>query len=219
MNGSDTRVTTYLDDLARMLSDLDPGTRDDVLAGVREHLDAVAAEHPGDPAALEQALVRLGPPERIAAEARGGDAATPSVADRATPSPASPTPGLVRVGTLLVAGTTGLLLALEVLARVTALGQGPGMFGPSEVLFLGAFLLGLPWLVGAVCTAAARGLDGRTRATLLLAGPAAFLVVLATTFWQEPRSVSTVVAVVLCLATGVALVRVARRAWAETDRA
>ncbi|HYN67227.1 MAG TPA: hypothetical protein VES93_10090 [Ornithinibacter sp.] len=45
MNSSDTRVQTYLDDLARMLSDVEPGERDEVLAGIREHLDATLAEH------------------------------------------------------------------------------------------------------------------------------------------------------------------------------
>ncbi|MGG5260578.1 HAAS signaling domain-containing protein [Phycicoccus avicenniae] len=218
MNSSDTRVSAYLDDLARMLSDLAPEDRDEVLAGVREHLEATLAEHPDDPAAVDAALLRLGPPERVAAEARADQPAEGArvVEHRFVPAPVRPTPGLIRAGALLVAGATGLLLALEVLARVTALGQGPGMFGPSEAIFLGVFLLGPFWLAGTVCTAAARGLTGRTRAALLLAGPVAVLVVLATTFWQEPPVLSAIVSVALCLLTGVGLAGAARRAWRES---
>ena len=55
-----------------MLSDLDPSERDEVLAGIREHLDATLAEHHDDAAAVDAALLRLGPPEQVAAEARAG---------------------------------------------------------------------------------------------------------------------------------------------------
>ncbi len=75
MNSSDTRVATYLDDLARMLSDIDPGERDEVLAGIREHLDAEIGSGDGGDAAVQAALLRLGPPERVAAEARAGQPA------------------------------------------------------------------------------------------------------------------------------------------------
>lgn len=56
MNSSDTRVQTYLDDLARMLSDL----------------DAEIGSGDGGDAAVQAALLRLGPPEEVAAEARRG---------------------------------------------------------------------------------------------------------------------------------------------------
>lgn len=215
MNGSDTRVTSYLDDLARMLSDLDPGTRDDVLAGVREHLDAVAAEHPGDPAALEQALVRLGPPERIAAEARADVSATPA----ATPPTATTTPGLGRVGVGLLALSTIVPPVLVAVSVAQRLGDpGSGMFGPDLVLFLGASVLFWPWIAGVVCVLAAGGFTTRTRVRLALMGPVMTAVVVLASLWNNPETTSAAVSLALLGALVVFVGSTVRRGWQEMSR-
>jgi len=60
-------VSQYLDDLSRMLHHLPPGDRAEVLAGVREHIEAGLAERRattvGDVSAV---LAELGPPEDVA---------------------------------------------------------------------------------------------------------------------------------------------------------
>lgn len=226
MNGSDTRVTTYLDDLARMLSDLDPGTRDDVLAGVREHLDAVAAEHPGDAAALEQALVRLGPPERIAAEARADQPAVPSPAPSWTTAPprALPARGWLGAGLALLLLSTVPFTATAALARIlglTSTGADTafegGMLGVpllphvAEMIFLGWF----PWAVSVACLLVAWRLAPRTRGVLLALGPISVATVLVGVIWQEPRVVSGVLTAVLALATTGLVVAAAVSAWRE----
>lgn len=229
MNGSDTRVTTYLDDLARMLSDLDPGTRDDVLAGVREHLDAVAAEHPGDPAALEEALVRLGPPERIAAEARANQPAVPSPGPWAT-APTRPLParGWLGAGLALLLLSTVPFTATAALARIVGLTSSGadtafegGMFGApllphvAEMIFLGWFL----WAVSVAFLLFAWRLAPRTRGVLLALGPISVATVLVGVIWQEPRVVSGVLTAVLALATTGLVVAAAVSAWRERPTA
>lgn len=70
MSSTHPQVEAYLDDLARMLADIDPGERDDILASVREHLDAEIAAGHGSDAVVNATLLRLGPPEQVAAAAR-----------------------------------------------------------------------------------------------------------------------------------------------------
>lgn len=63
-------VTQYLDDLARMLDHLPPGDRAEVLAGVREHIEAGLVERRGaTDANVSAVLAELGPPEAVAREA------------------------------------------------------------------------------------------------------------------------------------------------------
>ncbi|WP_109474625.1 HAAS signaling domain-containing protein [Ornithinimicrobium cavernae] len=70
MNSTQHRlVSTYLDDLARMLADLPPEDRAEVLAGVREHIDAALAERPGAETDVQSVLAELGPPDLVAREA------------------------------------------------------------------------------------------------------------------------------------------------------
>lgn len=217
MNSSDTRVATYLDDLARMLADLEPGDRDEVLAGIREHLDATLAEHPEDPAAVDAALLRLGAAEQVAAEAQAR-----------LPAPGRPVPVPLTAATVghraraRIAGLCSLsLLGLPV---VTALASGiasatagalsdrepVGMFvaHPSEALIL-LPLLFLPWLVAVAVAVVGPDLSGRTTAILVLLGPATSFGVLITTLLGGPGLV------VLGLVVAV-LVGAGRQVWRET---
>ncbi len=219
MNSSDTRVSSYLDDLARMLTDLDPADRDEVLAGVREHLDATLAEHPDDPAAVDAALLRLGPPEQVAAQARADLAPTahPSATAPALPPlPAPPTPGLARTAVFLVMLSclpAALLLVADRLTVVFA--PSGGMFGASLVPFLAGSVLFWPWLAGVVCTLIARGFTTRTRIALVAAGPVTTAVVALASFWLSPEPASTVVCLALLLADVFALLVLTVRAWRE----
>ncbi|MBZ2196757.1 HAAS signaling domain-containing protein [Occultella gossypii] len=60
-------VSAYLDDLTRALADLAPADRAEVLAGVREHIDAGLAERENaTDADVAAVLAELGPPEAVA---------------------------------------------------------------------------------------------------------------------------------------------------------
>ncbi|MGL5818806.1 MAG: HAAS signaling domain-containing protein [Phycicoccus sp.] len=221
MNTVDTRVGSYLDDLARMLADIEPATRDDVLAGVREHLDAVIAENDGDPRAVDDALLRLGPPDRVAAEAR---------ADRPTlhvsPTLPEPSRGPAWARVAVVATLSSMLpaVAASIYDRVALIGAetlGPGW--PESIGLLGvagAAVVLLPlaspvWLAGIVATLVAGGLTGATRIALAALGPAAVVAVVLTSFWLSPVGVSTVGSLVLLLGVLAGSAVVARRAWRE----
>ena len=71
MNSTQHRlVARYLEDLTRALADLDPADRAEVLAGVREHIDAgVAARGSASDADVAAVLTELGSPEDVAREA------------------------------------------------------------------------------------------------------------------------------------------------------
>jgi HAAS domain-containing protein len=214
VNRSDTRISSYLDDLARMLADLDPGDRDEVLAGVREHLEATLAEHPDDPAAVDAALLRLGPPERVAAEARAELAPAPVSAP-----PATGTRGPLLVGAALVLTSVSALLPLVLALWTRADGliapesRGGGLFGPfaAEVLFI-ALLLSPVWVVALVCTLSAHDRFGTAGRDLALAGPVAFVAVAVSSLWTAPETLSGVGAVVLSLAAMAWVVRSVSRA-------
>lgn len=84
------RTAAYLDDLARMLADLDPDERADVLDGVRDHVDAALGSLDRDPSAadVDRVLAELGSPGDVAREALAGRA------PRITPPAAPPRPAL-----------------------------------------------------------------------------------------------------------------------------
>lgn len=234
MNSSGTRAETYLDDLARMLADLDPAERDDVLAGIREHLDAILGEHYDDVAAVEAALLRIGPPEQVAAEARrsaasgleNSDAVTqppqaaPSFA--AAPAFAAAIWARIAVATTLLVTVPFLLLALwtRASAAVQAGGSGwpdtVGMFGSNglEVALLMALTSPL-WVIALVCTLVAPTFRRRTRVRLALLGPVSFVVAILAASWSSPGLLSGVVAVVLVVATLWQAAVIARDAWRE----
>lgn len=228
MSSSDIRVETYLDDLARMLSDLDPAERDDVLAGIREHLDAILGEHYDDVAAVEAAMLRIGPPEQVAAEARRSAASGPEISDEVTqpaqaaPSFAAASWARIAVATTLLVTVPFLLLALwtRASALVQARGSGwpdtVGMFGSNglEVALLMALTSPL-WVVALVCTLVAPTLRRHTRVRLALLGPASFVVAVLAASWSSPGLLTGVVAVVLVVATLWQAAVIARDAWRE----
>lgn len=82
-------VTHYLDDLGRMLDHLLPADRAEVLAGVREHIEAGLAERRGaTDADVSAVLGELGPPEAVAREAyESGLGPGPQATPYAAPSP------------------------------------------------------------------------------------------------------------------------------------
>lgn len=144
-------AAAYLRDLELLLHGIEAGERAEVLAGVREHLDAVAG-----PAATDDdvraALAELGPPQAIADEAYAGRPTTVVVA--------APAPAAVRRPALsgtwvpvVVSVLLGLCLVwtLFVGASLPAMAsEAPGpetnafMLHPVELLVLS--LLGSAWL-------------------------------------------------------------------------
>lgn len=88
MNSTQHRlVSTYLDDLTRALADLDPADRAEVLAGVREHIDAGLAARGGATSAdVSAVLSEVGTPEEVAREAYS----TGQYAEGPAPLPAAP---------------------------------------------------------------------------------------------------------------------------------
>jgi HAAS len=224
VNSSDTRVQTYLDDLARMLSDLDPGERDDVLAGIREHLDAEIGSGGGGDAAVQAALLRLGPPEAVAAEARRG--AEPASVPPTTGEPPSTSPrgggwGRVAVITTMLAtlpflaATVALQAAAVPAEATTGWPEDVGLFGPTGPEAAMLMWLAWPlWILALVCTLAAPPLTRRTRLALALVGPVAFGVVQLAGLW-DLGLLSALGGALLALATGIGAIAVGRRAWRE----
>jgi hypothetical protein len=224
VNSSDTRIETYLDDLARMLCDIDPGERDEVLAGIREHLDAEIGSGDGGDAAVQAALLRLGPPERVAAEARAGQPARPP-SWAAAPAARVAHPRRTRVATGVA---LGLVVWLALWVLTTRLAILPLLYGagenesveallphPSEILFL--VPLSPVWLVPLVLVLLAPELSTRPKIWLALSGPAVFVLGLVATFWLDPMAVSTTVVVVGVLGILALAVAIARRVWRETS--
>jgi HAAS domain-containing protein len=232
MSTTHPQVDAYLDDLARMLADIDPGERDDILASVREHLDVEIGSRGGGDAVVHAALLRLGPPEQVAAEARSGGTGT--AASAASPSGGPDQLGPHRAGGYVwarVAVVTTLLatlpfLLLTLVSRTWTSGRGStgagwpeevGLFGthPAEVAML--MVLASPlWLVALVCTLVAPGLRRGTRVRLALAGPAAFLATIIGSASWAPHIVSGVVSVILLAGVAFLVITSARAAWRET---
>jgi uncharacterized membrane protein len=71
MTGTVDRTTVYLDDLARMLQQLDTVERADVLEGVREHVEAALGSLGREPTErdIDRVLAELGSPAEVAAAA------------------------------------------------------------------------------------------------------------------------------------------------------
>lgn len=67
---TDRLAADYLDRVRIALASLPLERRDEIVADLREHIDAAVAERPGDEAFLRTVLDRLGDPAAIAAEAR-----------------------------------------------------------------------------------------------------------------------------------------------------
>ncbi|MEE6296314.1 HAAS signaling domain-containing protein [Georgenia wangjunii] len=201
------RVASYLDDVARMLATLEPDDRAEVLAGLREHIEAALAARPrpSGQADVDRVLTELGPPDAVAAAAlRDLGHPAPVVTGHglptlATPAPAAHAPVLERdwvprvaaallviavvLVVLVVVGAGGLLTA-----RTVSVGPDGSVDVRSAVVDvsglvgagLGALVLSLPfWLGGAVLLLLSPRTGGRERVAGTLLVPACAVVLVA----------------------------------------
>lgn len=115
--GSHAAVANYLDDVARMLTDLDPAERAEVLAGLREHLDGALDPDGATDDDIHRVLTDLGPPDAVAREALAGTEtqAAPRTTTTAHPPPHVPLSGRPWVPSVTVALLT-IALGLSMLA-------------------------------------------------------------------------------------------------------
>ncbi|MBM6403026.1 hypothetical protein JQN72_02025 [Phycicoccus sp. CSK15P-2] len=213
MTTAHARVESYLGELDRMLAGLDPATRDDVLAGIREHLDATLAEHPEDPRALNDALLRLGPPEHVAADARSGGAPPPS--RRWGPGAVA----WASVGVLATGVATAPFLVLESMTYLI------GIFGDrvADELYLGGLSIlasaswATPiWLAGLVAVVVSPRFTRRTRMLLAVCGPATLASRWASTALALGNTDSRLVAAaVIPMAVAVGVTIACRLGWKE----
>ncbi len=141
-------VTTFLDDLGRMLAPADPVLRAEVLAGVREHVESALGPRPWAPGDVTRVLLELGPPEEVAAallEERGGA--------RPARMPLLARSWLPALAVLLVA--LGLLVALPVVAPLALAVGASGVSASMSVLAVFVVVVLPCWLAGAVVVTAA----------------------------------------------------------------
>lgn len=132
-------VDQYLDDLARMLDHLPPGDRAEVLAGVREHIEAGLAERPGatDPD-VSRVLAELGPPEAVAREAYdAGPGSGQHAEPYAVPSPQPAQPRKRPISDRAwVPVLVGILQVLGLLLLLAVVGSA-GVYVTTEVTMSG----------------------------------------------------------------------------------
>lgn len=194
MNGTThPLVARYLDDLARMLRDLEPGERAEVLAGVREHIEGALGDRrldtpEDDDAAVAAVLTELGPPDAIA-QAAYADRSGPAGGQGATRIPLTSRPWVpVVVG--LLQGLSLLLVLLVVGASVgwveesstTSAGETvvTSSGGSSLASALAGGLAALPlWIVMALLVGISALWTAREKVAHLLAVPVTILLLAA----------------------------------------
>jgi hypothetical protein len=170
-------IDGYLQRLAAATADLPPEVRDDLLTDVRTHLLEVQLRAASD-VEVREALDRLGAPEAIAAEARGGPGAPtasgaagappPSGAGWAAPPP--PTSGAGRTAAPSPARTTSSL-GYDATALLTLL------FGGLLIgLLTGAIGMVLGWTAGVGLVWASRTWSGGEKALATLVWPGGYLL-------------------------------------------
>jgi len=157
-------VEAYLDDLDRALAGIDPAERADVVASIREHVDASLGDRP-TAADVREVLQRLGPVERIAREADVGAAlaASPDPSPGASPDDRWPRwsgAALLGLGALAIA----LIPTAPVAAVAVALAAGIAALigvrrapGPTGLLRAAAALCALAVLLTALAAATLLG--------------------------------------------------------------
>ena len=213
-------VRSYLDDLARMLSDLAPGDRDEVLAGVREHLDASLEGADDEERATAEALHRLGPPQDVAAEARAalgsvtGGTADP-VAPRRLPHRAWLATGLVLTALSTVPFTAAAGVSI-VVDQVDGAGRGLPFTFPLEPSAVVMVVLCWPlWAAGAVAVVVARRWMPRTWKLLLAAGPVALASTALASLTPAPAGIGPFIGVLVLVAATALVLAGVRTAWRE----
>lgn len=131
MNHTEHRlVASYLDELTRALTELDPADRSEVLSGVREHIDAaLAARGSASDADVSAVVTELGTPEEVAREAfSSGQYAERPGATAGSPYPPTQLPPASPAGTRIsdrswVPVAVALLQALGVLFILVVVGS------------------------------------------------------------------------------------------------
>ena len=119
-------IAAYLAELERLLADIDPGERAEVMSGVREHLDSAL----GNTVLVEDeqvrdALAELGPPQLVADEAYTGRRSTTAVAPARVPVLGRPwVPVVVAVLTAIA-----LLLTILVVSSLGSVGSSSSSSG------------------------------------------------------------------------------------------
>ena len=154
-------VDRYLGDLARMLDHLDPAARADVLAGVREHVDASLADLDRQPtdADVRRVLDDLGPAEDVAAAAYEDVSATRPDPSPVAPSPVAPPAGRPEQVPVLARGWVPLVVTLALTAvagLVTVLLLGAPAEGFAALMVL-PILLTVPIAIVVVASPLWRG--------------------------------------------------------------
>lgn len=227
MNTTHPLVSSYLDDLARMLADIDPGERDDILASVREHLDLEIEGPEASESTVWAALFRLGPPEKVAAEARRTSPTAVGTEPAGMPvqlTLPAPSPMWARVAVVTTMISTLPMLVVAFGARLFGIrgsgdsgGQGwPDSLGLLAPTGLELMVLAAPiWFIGFVCTLVGPGLTGATRTRLATAGPLAFMVMVVTASWESPDLLGDILLIPALAAATVWVAAVGRRAWRE----
>lgn len=183
-------VARYLDDLGRMLGDLEPGERAEVLAGVREHIEEALGDRPHgspqeDDAAVAAVLTELGPPDVIAQAA---------YADRAAPADDRSATRVPLTSRAWVPVVVAVLQALSLLLVILVVGASVGwveessttsggetvvrtMGGSSIAAALAGGLVALPlWIVIALLVGLSALWTAREKVTHLLVVPVSALL-------------------------------------------
>ncbi|WP_043499960.1 HAAS signaling domain-containing protein [Georgenia sp. SUBG003] len=235
MSAADARVTAYLDDVARMLANTDPWERAEILAELREHIDAALADldRPADDA-VERVLAQLGPADRVAVAALT-DPGTSSRRTAVTAPPALARPWVpVTVG-LLTALSAGLYLVVLAASVALAVTQQPEVVPPAEVqspmlpasydvlwsMLVPLGVAGLPWLVSTILLASSPlWTDWQKWAGALLV-PALAVTCGAVSWlgaWGPASAPRSVLAVAVGLAAAAAAVRLVVTLWRDGAR-
>lgn len=159
MTPTQALVDDYLRRLAAATADLPPDVREDLVTDVRSHLDEVQRTA-GSEADLRTAIDRLGPPEAIAAEARGDGAPAGGGAVAGGAAPGWVAPPLPRTSSAGRDVTTVLVV----------------LFAPLLLTFvLGAVGAVVGWLVGLGLLWTSRSWTGGEKALGTLVWPGGFI--------------------------------------------
>ncbi|MGB3687530.1 MAG: hypothetical protein WA991_17095 [Ornithinimicrobium sp.] len=178
---------SYEQDLSRLLIDLDPEERAEVLAGVREHVNASMAERPNAGSAdLQAVLAELGPAEVVAQEAYAGHRPLDSSARHA------PAPALARSWVLVVVALLQALGLFLVVVAVMGSFSYATMEGPNATggvtrsventsgmlpMVVGLVVMLPMWIPVVVLTGISALWDRRQKTTHILLLPAVALLV------------------------------------------
>lgn len=159
-------VRDYLRRLEEAAQRAVPDQADDLVADVREHIDAALAASSGDADAVQTVLDHLGPPEALV------DAAAPAGPEptrQGEPS-ARPARAVVRAAPWILGGMGGVIALAAWLPTLSRTGLPPAaVLVLAPVLILAAFTLQRPG--GAAFLAAAAGVAGALVIALALAVP------------------------------------------------